>query len=88
MLKNLPKAQLFPALLIRLILDGVAGLRFLLQGKPKHLWAILEAHFYFYSHIFKFLGKREGIQSKKYYKINSIVYRYFLKNGKVFDVNF
>ena len=88
MLKNLPKAQLFPVLFIRLVLDGVAGLRFLTQGKTKHLWAVLEAHFYFYFHIFKFLGKREGIQSKKYYKINSIVYRYFLKNGKVFDVNF
>lgn len=88
MLKNLPKRQLFTALFIRLVLDGVAGLRFLAQGKPKHLWAVLEAHFHFYFHIFRFLGKRGSIQSKKYYKINSIVYRYFLKNGKVFDVNF
>jgi len=88
MLKNLPKEQLFPVLFSRLVFDGIAGIRFLAQGKPKHLWAVLEAHFYFYRHIFRFLGKREGIQSKKYYKINSIVYRYFLKSGKIFDVNF
>jgi hypothetical protein len=61
--------------------------RFLLQGKPKHLWAILSAHYYFYRHIPRFLRKRDTFQSKKYYKIKSIVYRYFFKNGKIFDVN-
>lgn len=84
MLKNLPKRQLFPVLFIRMVLDGVAGLRFLSQGKVSHLWALLRAHFHFYTNISKFLKKRELYQAEKYYKINSIVYRYFIKNGKLF----
>ncbi len=32
----------------RLILDGVAGLYFLLSGKPRHTWAIIRAHGAFY----------------------------------------
>jgi len=88
MLKNLPKGQLFPVLFIRLFLDGIAGIRFLTQGKPKHLWAILKSHFDFYYHIFRFLVKRDVKQSQNYFKINSIVYRYYVKSGKIFDVNF
>jgi GT2 family glycosyltransferase len=84
MLKNLPSNQLFLTILIRMLLDGLAGLRFLFQGKITHLLAILKAHFYFYRFIFRFLGKRESVQLKNYFKIKSIVYRYFIKNGKVF----
>ncbi len=85
MLKNLPKDKLFSTLFTRLILDGIAGIRFLSQGKFKHIGAILKAHFYFYAHMSKFLDKRDEVQSEKYYKINSIVYRYFVSNVKTFQ---
>lgn len=85
LVKNLPKSKLFSILLIRMTLDGVAGIRLLSQGKFKHFYAILKSHFYFYRFIFRFLGKRDQNQSKKYYKIKSIVYSYFIKNGKVFE---
>lgn len=88
MTKNLPKRQLFPVLFIRMIFDGVAGIRFLLQGKPKHCWAILRSHFYFYTHVMRFLLTRDQYQAADYYKTNSIVYRYFVEKGKIFDVNF
>jgi GT2 family glycosyltransferase len=84
LVKNVPKNKLFIILLIRMILDGIAGIRLLLQGKFKHFYAILKAHFYFYKFLFRFLSKREPFQSRKYYKIKSIVYRYFVKNGKIF----
>ncbi|WP_291122958.1 glycosyltransferase family 2 protein [Flavobacterium sp. UBA6046] len=42
LLKNLPKKQLFPVIFTRLILDGIAGIQFLLQGKSKHLLAIVK----------------------------------------------
>lgn len=84
MLKNLPLSKLFPVLFVRLALDGVAGIRFLMQGKPKHLWAVLQSHFYFYLYLPKFLKKRSLLQKENYYKINSVVYRYFVKNGKLF----
>ena len=82
--KNLPKNQLFPILFMRLCLDGLAGIQFILKGKFKHFWAIIEAHFTFYHLVFQFYKKRNTTQKSNYYKINSIVYRYFIKNGKVF----
>lgn len=84
MTKNLPTGKLVPVLFIRMIFDGIAGIKFLAEGKPKHLWAVLKSHFYFYTHLSKYLKKRKKTQKENYYKINSIVYRYFIKNGKVF----
>ncbi|MEX0646266.1 MAG: glycosyltransferase family 2 protein [Balneolaceae bacterium] len=45
-------------LLLRMILDGVAGIRSLLYGRPSELWAIIRAHFSFYSMFGKVLAKR------------------------------
>ncbi|WP_026705097.1 glycosyltransferase family 2 protein [Flavobacterium soli] len=83
--KNLPLSSFFPILFIRMILDGVAAFRFLLQGKGKHFLMILKAHFYFYWFLPRNLRKREGKQNKQYFKIKSIVYSYYIRSGKVFD---
>lgn len=88
LLKNVPGNQLFSILFIRLSQDGVAGMKFLLEGKFSHLFAVLKSHFYFYLNLFKFLNKRESNQYRNYYKIKSIVYQYFVKKGKVFGKNF
>lgn len=88
MLKNLPGPQLFPVLFLRLSMDGLAGLRFLSKGQFGHFWAVLKSHFYFYAKLFYFLNKRESKQYRNYYKINSIIYLYFIKKGKIFDQNF
>lgn len=85
MVKNLSKNQLIPILLIRLILDGIAGIHFLFQGKFEHLLAILKAHFAFYWLFYKNYKKREDFQSKKYYFTKSIVYLYFISKVKVFS---
>lgn len=58
--KNLD-SLLFPKILFRLILDGIAGLRSLLQGKPAETWAIIRAHFAFYSRIGRTLTKRSRL---------------------------
>lgn len=85
MTKNLPKGKLIPVLFIRLFFDGIAGLRFIFQGKFAYLWAVLKAHFYFYTRLFKFLNKRESKQYKNYYKTKSIVYVYFVSGKKNFN---
>ncbi len=85
LLKNLPKNQLIPVIFIRLLLDGVAGVQFLFQGKFKHLLAILKAHFSFYSLVVVHYKKRNQFQSQKYFKIKSIVFQYFVNGGKVFE---
>ena len=82
--KNLPKNQLFSIIFIRLCLDGLAGIQFILKGKFKHCWAILKAHFHYYHIANQFYKKREAIQKPNYFKTKSIVYIYFIKNGKVF----
>ncbi len=85
MVKNLPKNQLIPILLIRLILDGIAGIQFLFQGKFEHFLAILKAHFSFYWLLYKNYNKRDSFQAKKYYLTKSIVYLYFINKVKVFS---
>ena len=39
--KNLPRKKAFPIVFIRLIMDGIAAIRFIIQLKPDHCWAIL-----------------------------------------------
>lgn len=85
MVKNLPKIHLIPVLFIRLILDGGAGIQFLMQGQFKHILAIIKAHFSFYWLFHKNYNKREDFQSKKYYFTKSIVYLYFINKVKVFS---
>ncbi|WP_396155839.1 glycosyltransferase family 2 protein [Flavobacterium macrobrachii] len=85
LLKNLPKKELFSIIFSRLCMDGLAGIQFVFNGKFKHSFAIIKAHFSFYSLINKTLKKRTSLQLKNYYYTKSIVYQYFVKNGKVFD---
>jgi GT2 family glycosyltransferase len=85
LLKNLPKNRLHWILFCRFVLDGVAGIQFLFQGKFQHFWAILKAHFSFYSLYSVHYKKRDLIQSEKYYKIKSIVFQYYVNAGKVFE---
>lgn len=84
LVKNLPKESLYWVLLTRMLLDGVAGIHFLTQGKFSHFWAILKAHFSFYSLFSETYKKRGDFQSKTYYTVKSIVINYYLNNGKVF----
>ncbi|HCQ12648.1 glycosyltransferase family 2 protein [Flavobacterium sp.] len=85
LLKNLPKNQLFKIIFIRLVLDGIAGVQFIVKGKFKHCFAIVKAHYSFFELISRNLKKRNTVQKQIYYHTKSIVHRYFVKNGKVFE---
>lgn len=83
-LKNTSKYR-WPLLIgCRLLLDGIAGVRFLLEKKPRHCIAIIRAHFSFYTHFFKIKSKRKGPFPKLIYKSNSIVFDFFVKKHKTF----
>lgn len=84
LLKNLPASKLFPIIFMRLVLDGIAGIQFIFQGKITHCMAIVNAHFSFYGAFSKNIKKRKGPQSSKYYKVNSIVYKYFWQKRRTF----
>jgi len=85
--KNLPRKKAFPIVLSRLLLDGIAALRFVFQLKGKHAWAILRAHLSFYRHVFPMLRKREKIRFvEKYYATTSIVWSYYVRRIKTFGI--
>jgi GT2 family glycosyltransferase len=83
--KNLPKEKLFPIIFARLCLDGIAGIQFIFQGKFKHTFAILKAHFAFYGLLSKNLKKRNTVQKTDYFYTKSIVWSYFAQKKKTFD---
>lgn len=94
--KNLHN-HIFVTLFWRLSLDGIAGMIFLLSGKPKHTWAVLVAHYEFYMSLGKNRRKRKAFNAahqphpvyplKGWYR-KSIVADYFLRKKKKFsDLN-
>lgn len=84
--KNVSGYRAFLIILVRLVLDGTAGLKFLFEGKPKHLLAIIKAHMSFYLHLPLLLSKRfSGKQTELTCRLNSIVYSYFIKGIKKFS---
>ena len=82
--KNLPKEQLYTTLFIRLMMDGLAGIYFLFQRKPLHCWAIIRAHVAFYAMVRKKKLLRPTNIRPYPYKIQSIVYQYFIKRNKIY----
>ncbi|MDN3494043.1 glycosyltransferase family 2 protein [Winogradskyella bathintestinalis] len=67
----------------RMVLDGVAALRFLYQLRPAFLVAILKAHLSFYCNLPRLIKQRKEIPKRSgYYETNSIVWAYFAKNRK------
>jgi GT2 family glycosyltransferase len=83
--KNLPKSQLLFVIFVRMVLDGIAGIKFLFGGKLKHFTAILRAHFAFYKMFSSALAKRETMQKLTYYRTKSIVFDYFILKNKIFN---
>lgn len=84
LLKNHPKKGLFTTTFIRLSLDGIAGIYFMLQLKPKHTWAIIKSHLFMYANLSKTLKKRGNNQKDDYFYKSSIVFDYFISNRRVF----
>ncbi|MFK5973606.1 MAG: glycosyltransferase family 2 protein [Flavobacteriaceae bacterium] len=85
--KNLPRRKAFLIILMRLILDGIAAIRFIFQFKFNHCLAILHAHFSFYWQFRKMYKKREKTNFiVKYYATKSIVWSHFVYHIKKFNI--
>jgi hypothetical protein len=83
--KNVPKKWFLLVVFSRLLLDGIAGIKFILELRPIHTLAILKAHFSFYKNFYKFLKKRKKLQQKSNYNLHtSIVWQYFVLGRKKF----
>ncbi len=85
LVKNVKGSRLFLIIVSRLILDGIAGVQFLFQGKLQHTLAIIEAHFSFYGLLPKFLKKRKRFATRlNYFYTKSIVWQYFINKKRNF----
>lgn len=88
--KNWSGAQLLMYLLPKLLLDGVAGLKFLLSGNRADCWAVVRAHFYWYGNIKELWIKRKNTQNAilkrdtTYVYPRLIVLDYFMRAKKRF----
>ncbi len=81
----------FLLILTRLMLDGVAAIRYLLSGKMKFFTAIIRAHFSFYGLLRSSLHKRKSLKNNNLIGKNilqpySIVWQYFVKHKKKFSL--
>jgi len=84
--KNVPKKWFLFVIFSRLVLDGIAGIKFIIELKPVHTLAILKAHLSFYRNFKKFIGKRKQLgKSQDYNLYTSIVWQYFVLGRKKFN---
>ncbi|MBV1922913.1 MAG: glycosyltransferase family 2 protein [Flavobacteriaceae bacterium] len=89
LLKNKKGSGVWVILFLRLVLDGIAGIQFIFQGKIKHCIAIIHAHFSFYGLLPSYIKKRKNHSSTmKYYSIKSIVWNYFILKKRTFNNNY
>lgn len=93
--KNEQKGKLFWKIPARLILDGIAGFRFLLGGNVSSCIAVIKAHFAYYGRFFSLLEKRKKFNNRlKDLSIGSentsgrydgnIIFKYFISGKKKF----
>ena len=90
--KNTDGNFLFFKILFRVILDGVAGIKFLLEGNYKHCIAVIKAHFAYYKLLPSTTKKRKVLQQHKAFQQSSIaiypkniIIDYFIKGTKKFS---
>lgn len=77
------KGNLFFLIITKLLLDGIAGFKFLLEFKPLHSLAIIKGHFSFYTNLTQLLKYRKSIKTRvKYYQTKSVVFSYFISKKK------
>jgi len=85
--KNVPKRYVFLVVLFRLLLDAVAGIKFVVELRPIHTWSIIKAHLSFYAHLPKLMRKRRKLSFKqtRYFFCFSIVWQHFILRKKKFS---
>lgn len=82
MIKNMSGSELLWKIPVKLILDGLAGVHFLIKGQWSNTFAIIQAHFLFYAGLPHWISKRKITRKNlKPNKIGtlkgSIVWRHF-----------
>ncbi|MBK8492025.1 MAG: bifunctional riboflavin kinase/FAD synthetase [Saprospirales bacterium] len=94
--KNEPVRKLCWLIPLRLVMDGMAGMLFLVQGKKGHIFSVIQAHWHFYPKMWAIWKDRkhyeELIQKVSIHASmdtggiypGSVVWQYFVKGRKYF----
>ena len=78
--------NLFLLILSRLLLDGIAAIKFILELRWSHTFAILNAHISFYQQVNRLLVQRRALPKRKdYYTVRSVIWAYFVLRRKTFS---
>ncbi len=83
--KNLPSKRMYKVLMMRLFLDGIAAIKFLIEGGFSDFVAVIRAHVYFYRNwrsIRKTRMKTFRNNVSKVYQGNIVVDHYILRKKK------
>ena len=90
--KNLPKRRLAWVMCSRIVLDYVAGLKFLMERKPKEFSAVVDAHKAFYKWLPQLKKKRQGLKQQSrvsgMYQGLLLIDYYLLGKKKYSDLKF
>jgi GT2 family glycosyltransferase len=90
LVKNHP-GWLVPKLFRRMALDGIAAIKFLMEGKISHFWKIFLSHIQLYINLPRLLKQRSELKFDKYDFLKyhgSILWAYFIQKNKHFsDLN-
>ncbi len=79
LVKNMPMSHFWWKLPFRLVLDGLAAVKFAFESSPAHMIAVLKAHFHFYCRIPSLVKSRvRGSAPRSTW----IVWQYFVKSKK------
>ncbi len=90
LVKNLPKKRFKRRIIIRMVLDGVAGLHFLAKGEFAFFAAVLNAHFSFYKGLRLMLKKRRellpDVKNETHDEVfnGSLVWHFFVKKQRTY----
>jgi len=88
--KNLPKNRVVKTFIARLVLDGVAAVRFLTEGNIGDSFAVFRAHMYFYAHLSSLRKKRRAHQQHQVsmiYKRNLVFDHFLFRKSKFTDLD-
>ena len=91
LVKNLPKRRFRRRILIRMVLDGVAGLHFVVKGELGFFVAVLKAHISFYKDLGLMLKKRRellpDIKKETHEEMfnGSLVWHFFVKKQRTYN---
>ena len=83
--KNLPLNSLLYVLFIRIILDMISIIRYLIIGRIDLSLSIVKAHLGYFNRANKILRNRDkSLKKENYYRTRSIVFNYFILGKKKF----